>query len=98
MRGDFAHRTMLRSRAYSPDRAQRNTGTAEYGNSRPRIALRSMQATLRTAGFSPASSKECGRDARAPKVVMLYTSLIVELLRSQPRLAFWTATLAQGAL
>src|SRR5258708_36940768 len=29
---------------------------------------------------------------------MLYTSLIVELLRSQPRLAFWTATLAQGAL
>jgi Dolichyl-phosphate-mannose-protein mannosyltransferase len=29
---------------------------------------------------------------------MLYTSLIVELLRSQPRLAFWVATLAQGAL
>src|SRR5260370_40083439 len=29
---------------------------------------------------------------------MLYTSIIVELLRSQPRLAFWTATLAQGAL
>jgi hypothetical protein len=29
---------------------------------------------------------------------MLYTPLIVELLRSQPRLAFWTATLAQGAL
>jgi hypothetical protein len=29
---------------------------------------------------------------------MLYTSLIVELLRSQPRLAFWAATLAQGAL
>src|SRR6266446_6366315 len=29
---------------------------------------------------------------------MLYTSLIVELLRSQPRLAFWAATLAQGTL
>ena len=29
---------------------------------------------------------------------MLYTSLIVELLRSQPRLAFWTATLVQGTL
>jgi Dolichyl-phosphate-mannose-protein mannosyltransferase len=29
---------------------------------------------------------------------MLYTPLIVELLRSQPRLAFWAATLAQGAL
>src|SRR5262249_17610464 len=29
---------------------------------------------------------------------MLYTSLVVELLRSQPRLAFWAATLAQGAL
>lgn len=29
---------------------------------------------------------------------MLHTSLIVELLRSQPRLAFWTAALAQGAL
>jgi len=29
---------------------------------------------------------------------MLYTPLIVELLRSQPRLAFWVATLAQGAL
>src|SRR5258708_38480381 len=63
-----------------------------------RIALRSMRATLRTAGVSPASSKECGRDARAPKAAMLHTSIIVELLRSQPRLAFWTATLAQGAL
>jgi hypothetical protein len=29
---------------------------------------------------------------------MLNTSLIVELLRSQPRLAFWVATLAQAAL
>jgi 4-amino-4-deoxy-L-arabinose transferase-like glycosyltransferase len=29
---------------------------------------------------------------------MLYTPLIVEVLRSQPRLAFWAATLAQGAL
>jgi hypothetical protein len=29
---------------------------------------------------------------------MHYTPLIVELLRSQPRLAFWAATLAQGAL
>src|SRR5215470_2120666 len=29
---------------------------------------------------------------------MLHTSLIVELLRSQPRLAFWVAALAQGAL
>ena len=29
---------------------------------------------------------------------MLYTSLVVELLRSQPRLAFWAATLAQGLL
>jgi hypothetical protein len=29
---------------------------------------------------------------------MIYTPLIVELLRSQPRLAFWAATLAQGAL
>jgi 4-amino-4-deoxy-L-arabinose transferase-like glycosyltransferase len=29
---------------------------------------------------------------------MLHTSLIVELLRSQPRLAFWAAALAQGAL
>src|SRR5215470_2080948 len=32
------------------------------------------------------------------RLPMLYTSLIVELLRSQPRLAFWAATLAQGAL
>ena len=29
---------------------------------------------------------------------MLHTSLIVELLRSQPQLAFWAATLAQAAL
>jgi hypothetical protein len=29
---------------------------------------------------------------------MLHTSLIVELLRSQPRLMFWLAALAQGAL
>jgi 4-amino-4-deoxy-L-arabinose transferase-like glycosyltransferase len=29
---------------------------------------------------------------------MLYTPLIVEVLRSQPRLVFWAATLAQGAL
>ena len=29
---------------------------------------------------------------------MLHTSLIVELLRSQPRLAFWAAALVQGAL
>ena len=29
---------------------------------------------------------------------MLHTSLIVELLRSQPRLTFWAATLAQAAL
>jgi 4-amino-4-deoxy-L-arabinose transferase-like glycosyltransferase len=29
---------------------------------------------------------------------MLHTSLIVELLRSQPRLMFWLAVLAQGAL
>jgi hypothetical protein len=29
---------------------------------------------------------------------MLYSPLIVELLRSQPRLAFWAATLTQGAL
>jgi hypothetical protein len=29
---------------------------------------------------------------------MRYSPLIVELLRSQPRLAFWAATLAQGAL
>jgi dolichyl-phosphate-mannose-protein mannosyltransferase len=29
---------------------------------------------------------------------MHYSPLIVELLRSQPRLAFWAATLAQGAL
>jgi 4-amino-4-deoxy-L-arabinose transferase-like glycosyltransferase len=29
---------------------------------------------------------------------MLHSSLIVELLRSQPRLMFWLATLAQGAL
>jgi hypothetical protein len=29
---------------------------------------------------------------------MLYTPLIVEVLRSQPRLVFWVATLAQGAL
>ncbi len=29
---------------------------------------------------------------------MLHTSLIVELLRSQPRLMFWMAALAQGAL
>ncbi len=29
---------------------------------------------------------------------MLHISLIVELLRSQPRLVFWAATLAQGAL
>jgi hypothetical protein len=29
---------------------------------------------------------------------MLHTSLIVELLRSQPRLMFWMATLTQGAL
>jgi len=29
---------------------------------------------------------------------MLHTSLIVELLRSQPRLIFWAATLAQAAL
>ncbi len=29
---------------------------------------------------------------------MLHTSLIVELLRSQPRLMFWLATLTQGAL
>src|SRR5258708_36416930 len=29
---------------------------------------------------------------------MLHTSLIVELLRSQPRLAFWTATLVQWTL
>jgi hypothetical protein len=29
---------------------------------------------------------------------MLHTSLIIELLRSQPRLAFWTATFAQAAL
>jgi Dolichyl-phosphate-mannose-protein mannosyltransferase len=29
---------------------------------------------------------------------MLHTSLIVEMLRSQPRLAFWVAALAQGAL
>jgi 4-amino-4-deoxy-L-arabinose transferase-like glycosyltransferase len=29
---------------------------------------------------------------------MLHTSLIVELLRSQPRLMFWLATLAQGAM
>src|SRR5262249_9927107 len=32
------------------------------------------------------------------RLPMLYTPLIVELLRSQPRLAFWAATLAQGAL
>jgi hypothetical protein len=30
--------------------------------------------------------------------VMLHTSLLVELLRSQPRLMFWLAALAQGAL
>ena len=29
---------------------------------------------------------------------MLHTSIIVELLRSQPRLTFWVATLAQAAL
>ena len=29
---------------------------------------------------------------------MLYTSIIVELLRSQPRLTFWLATLAQAAV
>jgi hypothetical protein len=29
---------------------------------------------------------------------MLHTSLVVELLRSQPRLTFWAATLAQAAL
>jgi Dolichyl-phosphate-mannose-protein mannosyltransferase len=29
---------------------------------------------------------------------MLYTPLIVEVLRSQPRLVFWAATLTQGAL
>jgi hypothetical protein len=34
------------------------------------------------------------RETRA----MLHTSLIVELLRSQPRLIFWLAALAQGAL
>src|ERR1700752_1891570 len=30
--------------------------------------------------------------------MLLHTSIIVELLRSQPRLAFWMATLAQGAM
>src|ERR1700693_4801898 len=29
---------------------------------------------------------------------MLYTSIIVELLRSQPRLTFWLATLSQAAV
>jgi Dolichyl-phosphate-mannose-protein mannosyltransferase len=46
------------------------------------------------AGYTP----ERGCLARAPKTPMYYTPLIVELLRSQPRLAFWAATLAQGAL
>jgi hypothetical protein len=34
----------------------------------------------------------------ARPAAMLHTSLIVELLRSQPRLMFWLAALAQGAL
>ena len=37
----------------------------------------------------------CGLHSRT---LMYYTPLIVELLRSQPRLAFWAATLAQGVL
>jgi hypothetical protein len=35
---------------------------------------------------------------REPRPPMLHTSLIVELLRSQPRLTFWIATLAQAGL
>src|SRR6202049_1114071 len=36
--------------------------------------------------------------SRQPRPPMLHTSIIVELLRSQPRLTFWMATLAQAAM
>jgi hypothetical protein len=38
------------------------------------------------------------RPGRAANRPMLHTSLIVEILRSQPTLTFWTASLAQAAL
>ncbi|HLK81529.1 MAG TPA: glycosyltransferase family 39 protein [Xanthobacteraceae bacterium] len=45
-------------------------------------------------GLHSGARASCPR-SRTP---MHYTPLIVELLRSQPRLAFWAATLTQGAL